>query len=97
MEITGFIWLPEVEEKLYAKHSVARWEVEEVFHEAPSVRRWEAGRFRGEDVYRALGTSAAGRYLTVFFIYKLSGEALILSARDMDRKERRTYAKARGG
>jgi uncharacterized DUF497 family protein len=51
------------------------------------------GRYRGEDVYRALGQTDAGRYLTVFFIHKLTHEALILSARDMDDKERKGYAK----
>jgi len=50
------------------------------------------GRFRGEDVYRALGRTEAGRYLAVFFIHKRTGAALILSARDMDRKERKIYA-----
>lgn len=28
MEITGFIWLPEIEDKLVAKHSVSREEAE---------------------------------------------------------------------
>jgi hypothetical protein len=48
---------------------------------------------RGEDVYRALGQTDAGRYLVVFFIHKLTREALILSARDMDHKERRSYGR----
>ena len=30
---------------------------------------------------------------TIFFIHKLTNEALILSARDMDYKERKSYAK----
>jgi uncharacterized DUF497 family protein len=51
------------------------------------------GKFRGEDVYRALGQTHAGRYLTVFFIHKLTQKALILSARDMDDKERASYGK----
>lgn len=51
------------------------------------------GLFRGEDVYRALGQTAAGRYLVAFFIYKRSREALILSARDMDDKERKSYGR----
>lgn len=53
------------------------------------------GHFRREDVYRALGQTDVGRYLVVFFIYKLNREILILSARDMDEKERRYYAKER--
>ena len=51
------------------------------------------GHYRGEDVYRALGQTEAGRYLAIFFIHKLTNEALILSARDMDDKERKSYAR----
>ncbi len=93
MEITDFIWLPQVEEKIETKHGVMREEAEQVFDHQPKVRWWQKGKFQGEDVYRALGRTEEGRYLTVFFIHKLTGEALILSARDMDGKERRSYAK----
>jgi len=41
----------------------------------------------------ALGKTAAGRYLTVLFIYKKTKQALILSARDMATKERKQYGK----
>lgn len=40
-----------------------------------------------------MGRMKAGRYLIVFFIQKKSGDALIISARDMTQKERRTYGK----
>jgi len=93
MKITGFIWLETVVDKLYLKHNVFPEEVEEVFTNKPRLRKMNKGRFQGEDVYRALGQSNAGRYLVVFFIHKLSNEALILSARDMDKKERRSYAR----
>ena len=69
-----------------------QWEVDEVFTGKPKIRKMNKGRFRGEDVYRALGRTQAGRYLAVFFIHKRTGAALILSARDMDRKERQIYA-----
>ena len=82
-----------VVEKIEAKHNVCPEEVEEVFTGRPRIKRMEKGRFRGEDVYRALGQTKAGRYLVVFFIHKLTHEALVLSARDMDRKERKAYAK----
>lgn len=93
MRIIGFIWLEEIVDKLAVKHRVASDEVEQVFEARPSIKRVNKGLFRGEDVYRALGQSAGGRYLVVFFIYKQTGEALILSARDMDRKERKSYAR----
>ncbi|MFQ6100481.1 MAG: BrnT family toxin [Anaerolineae bacterium] len=74
------------------KHSVSPEEVEEVFTSKPKIKRMNRGHFRGEDVYRALGRTEAGRYLVVFFIHKLTHEVLILSARDMDKKERKSYA-----
>ena len=93
MKIIGFIWLENIVEKLEVKHNVFPEEVEEVFANKPKITKMNKGHFRGEDVYRALGQTEAGRYLVVFFIYKLTNEALILSARDMDRKERRSYGK----
>ena len=45
----------------------------------------------GEDLYVAMGQADSGRYLVVFFIRKFPNIALILSARDMDRKERKRY------
>lgn len=93
MKIAGFIWLEEIVEKLEVKHQVVSEEVEQVFSNQPRVKRMNKGHYRGEDVYRALGQTDAGRYLTVFFVHKLTPEALILSAREMDDKERRSYAR----
>jgi uncharacterized DUF497 family protein len=93
MEITDLIWLDEVIEKIESKHRVRQTEVEEVLTGSPKVKKMLRGRFRGEHVYRALGRTTAGRYLAVFFIYKRTGQALILSGRDMDMKERRSYGK----
>ena len=40
-----------------------------------------------------LGQTDAGRYLAVFFVYKKSHDAIVISARDMDAKERREYGR----
>jgi uncharacterized DUF497 family protein len=93
MKIVGFIWLEEIVEKLDVKHQVMPEEVEQVFVNDPGIRRMNKGHYRGEDVYRALGQTDGGRYLTVFFIHKLTNEALVLSARDMDSKERKSYGR----
>jgi hypothetical protein len=93
MKIVGLIWLEEIVEKLETKHGVGPDEVEQVFRKQPRIRQMNKGHYRGEDVYRALGQTGAGRYLVVFFIHKMTNEALILSARDMDDKERRGYAR----
>lgn len=91
MFIDDFIWLRDVPEKLAGKHHVTQEEVEEVFVNGPRYRFVESGCRAGENVYAALGQTDAGRYLIVFFIRKAGNRALILSARDMDEKERRRY------
>ncbi len=93
MVIHGFIWLADVIDKLEDKHDVSVSEVESVFAGFPVFNRIERGHVKGEDLYRALGQSEWGRYLTIFFIYKMTHEALVISARDMMEKERRQYAK----
>lgn len=91
MYIDDFLWLPEILEKLAVKHHVTENEVEEIFFNRPRYRFVESGYRPGEDVYSASGQTDAGRYLIVFFIHKPANIALILSARDMDRQERRRY------
>ena len=93
MKTDGVIWIREIVEKLASKHHVEPDEVEQVLNSKPKIRFIEKGERKGEDVYAALGRTDAGRYLSVLFIYKLSREALILSARDMARKERKIYGK----
>jgi len=93
MKIEGVIWLRDVVDKLEFKHHVETDEVEEVLNGKPKFRFVEKGHRHGEDVYLALGQTGAGRYLAVLFIYKLTREALVLSARDMARKERRLYGR----
>jgi hypothetical protein len=58
------------------------------------IRKAQKGRVQGEDLYYAYGRTDGGRYVFVVFIYKRTREALIISARDMDRKERKYYGKA---
>jgi hypothetical protein len=93
VEITGFIWLEDIVEKLARKHSVSPQEVREVFENFAVFRFVEKGHRQGENVYAALGQTDAGRYLIVFFVYKEDRQALILSARDMTNAERRKYHK----
>ena len=91
MQIKDIIWLPDIIDKLDWKHHVVPEEVEQVFDGQPMYRRIERGKIRGEDLYAALGQINTGRYLIIFFIHKMTGEALIISARDMEQKDRRQY------
>ena len=93
MKIEGIIWLRDIVDKLASKHHVKTDEVEEVLHGKPKFRFVEKGEREDENVYLALGQTDAGRYLSVLFIYKKTKEALILSARNMARKERRHYGR----
>jgi len=65
-----------------------------IFFSNPRIRFAESGHTAGEDVYAAFGQTLGGRYLSVFFIYKPARKAaVIISARDMSDKERKTYGR----
>lgn len=91
LKIVGIIWIAEIEDKIYRKHKVEKIEVEEVLSSGPHFRFVEKGIRKGENLYVAFGKTTAGRYLAVFFIYKLNREALIITAREMTKRERRFY------
>jgi uncharacterized protein len=93
MRINGIIWLSQIIDKLISKHSVEIYEVEEIFVADPLIRFIENGERKGEDVYAAYGQTDSGRYLMVIFIYKKTREALVVSARDMTKTEKRLYAR----
>lgn len=93
MKIEGIIWLDVLIEKLIRKHNVQQNEVREVLFNKPHFRFVEKGHRNGENVYTAMGQANSGRYLIVFFVYKTDKHALILSARDMTKSERRLYEK----
>jgi len=93
MRVHHVIWLPEVEDKLYHKHRVLVEEVEQVLFGKPHIRFVEKGQREDEDLYAAYRQTTAGRWLIVFFVLKGGRTALMISARDMDRKERQLYAR----
>lgn len=91
--INDIIWLDSIVEKLAWKHRVLPYEVEEVLSGKCRIFKKESGNIEGEDLYNALGKTESGRYLSVFFIKKLNDKALIITAREMNRRERRRYEK----
>ena len=93
MKINGIIWFDDIIEKLIRKHNVQQHEVREVLVNRPRFRFVEKGHRAGENVYAAMGQTDSGRYLIVFFVYKTDKRALILSARDMTKAERKLYEK----
>jgi uncharacterized DUF497 family protein len=93
MRTRVLFWSGEVIDKLSQKHGIAPGEVEEVLDAVRSFRVVEKGHVKGEDLFGGMGQTDTGRYLIVYFIRKLTGEALVVSARDADRRERRAYEK----
>jgi uncharacterized DUF497 family protein len=93
MKITECLWFDEFVDKIIRKHGIYPEEVEEVFSGEPAIRRLEGGEVKGEDLYVAFGRTTAGRYVTVLFVRKRNKRALVISARDMTKRERKTYGK----
>lgn len=87
MRIRAVIW-DEWNEEHIARHEVIPEEVEEVLvgtFARPFIQRAR------QDSYRALGQTAEGRYLAVFFALRAPGYIYPITARDMDLKERKAY------
>ncbi len=91
--IDDIIWLDSIVDKLAWKHNVMTSEVEDVLSGRCRIFKKEKGKVEGERLYNALGQTKQGRYLSIFFIKKLTNKALIITARDMNHKERQRYDK----
>lgn len=89
--IDDIIWLDTIVEKLAWKHNVLTSEVEEVLSGDCRIFKKESGKVEGEHLYNALGKTNSGRYLSIFFVRKLNNKALIVTARDMSRREVKRY------
>jgi len=92
-----------VREKLLKKHNIEIWEVEEVIHDDPY-----AFSITYRDCYFIYGQTFSGRYLLIL-IRLLSSEEVtqlgfnqginfikIITARDMNKNQRKMYNKKRG-
>jgi uncharacterized DUF497 family protein len=94
MQIDYIVCPDDIEEKLAKKHRVTLREARQMLLNEPRIRFVEKGFTEGEDVYAAFGHTFGGRYLSVFFVFKPSDNtAIIISARDMSKKERKSYAR----
>ncbi len=91
MVIHRIIWKDQFIEKLERKHRVSVVEAEEILSTKPHIRKVGKGRVKDENVYAAYGQTRAGRYLIVFYIRKITGALLPISARGMDDAERNYY------
>lgn len=93
-KITGFDWDAGNERKSEDKHVVGRFEAEQVFFNQPLLILTDQKHSENEERYHALGKTDNTRLLHIAFTLR-SADTLIrvISARDMHRKERKTYEK----
>jgi uncharacterized protein len=88
-EFSGFEWDDGDRDK-NLKHSVYGWECEQVFFNKPLVILDDPKHSVTEDRFAAFGQTDAGRRLAI--IYTMRNEHIrVISARDMDKKERQFY------
>jgi len=94
--VTGFDWDEGNIRKSVEKHYVSRFEAEQVFFNQPLLILDDAKHSQKEPRFHALGKTDKLRLLHITFTLR-SKESLIrvISARDMHRKEKTVYAKAK--
>ncbi|MBM4141965.1 MAG: BrnT family toxin [Nitrospira sp.] len=85
MKITQILWDAE---SIYhiVRHNVIPEEVEEAVFEGNAIVLKAK-----EKRYIVLSKTISGRYLTIVVVFKLKGRVQVITARDMDEKERKYY------
>ncbi|MCB0029767.1 MAG: BrnT family toxin [Anaerolineales bacterium] len=91
--ITGFDWDDGNQDKNWLKHRVSNRECEELFFNLPLIVANDKQHSQLERRFFALGKTNAGRRLFIAFTIR-DKLIRVISARDMSRRERETYAKA---
>lgn len=93
-EITEFDWDGGNAEKNWIRHRVSQSECEEIFFNRPLVVAEDDLHSQGERRFYSLGQTDGGRLL--FLVYTLRNDRVrVISARDMTRRERKAYERAR--
>ena len=90
---SGFDWNDGNRDK-NLKHGVHGWECEQVFFNQPLVILDDLKHSVNENRYAAFGQTDAGRRLIIIFTMR-KDSIRVISARDMDKKERRFYENIR--
>ena len=89
-QCTGFEWDKANSQKIWLKHHATPSECEQIFFHHPLVVADDTRHSHEEDRYYALGQTDTGRSLFVVFTIRRT-LIRVISARDMNRKERRVY------
>ena len=89
-ECTGFQWDDANIEKNWLKHKVTPSECEQIFFNQPLIVADDTKHSQRENRYYVLGQSDTKRLLFIVFTIRRN-VIRVISARDMNRKERRVY------
>lgn len=87
-DIKGFVWDKGNIDKNWRKHRVTDRECEEVFFDENKKIFKDKLHSRGEERFRIVGKTKKGRLLFVVFTIR-NKKIRVISARDINRKERR--------
>ncbi|HXX82236.1 MAG TPA: BrnT family toxin [Thermodesulfovibrionales bacterium] len=87
---TGFEWDSHNAEKIWLKHQVSLSECEQIFFNLPMIVADDVKHSEQGNRFFALGQTDAERLLFVVFTVR-NNKIRVISARDMNRKERRVY------
>jgi hypothetical protein len=85
-----FLWDKGNKEKNFLKHKVTDQESEESFFDQKKKIFKDVLHSNNEDRYILLGKSKGGRILFIVFTLR-QGKVRVISARDLNRKERHLY------
>ena len=89
-EFTGFQWDQGNIDKNLVKHGVENWECEQIFFNEPLLVLANPRHSISESRQAAFGRTDAGRLLVVIFTWRID-LLRVISARDMNRREKRFY------
>ena len=90
--LDGFEWDESNREKNWIAHQVSMGECEEVFFNLPLLLQSDPAHSQTEARNYVLGQTNAGRRLFIAFTLR-NNKILVISARDMSKKERAVYGK----
>jgi hypothetical protein len=88
--VEGFEWDEGNIKKNWEKHRVSHIECEEIFFNSPIIVSGDVPHSKSEDRYFVLGKTDTDRLLFVVFTVR-GAKIRVISARDMNRKERTVY------
>jgi uncharacterized protein len=89
-DFEGFQWDEGNSNKNCIKHNVQNWESEQVFFNQPLLILEDTVHSGNEKRWAAFGTTDSNRFLVIIFT-KRRNLLRVISARDMNRKERQYY------